>query len=107
MREKRKARRRHLFEYFKIFDQETGSLFGELADITTGGIMLVSDKPVEKNAVHRLRVELPEQMRHRRIHFSAECVRCRKDDYSGLFESGFRFVDIAPEDIEIIRATIL
>jgi len=107
MKEKRKSKRRHLFEYFKIFNRNTGDLIGELVDITTDGIMLISESALDLEIEYPMKVELPEVMKHPHVNFDAKCVWSRKDEYSGAYENGFQLLNISPKDLEIIKSRLL
>jgi hypothetical protein len=43
MPEKRKLKRRQLIYYLRVLDRDSGALVGRLVDITTEGVMLLSE----------------------------------------------------------------
>ncbi len=43
---KRQLKRVHLIYYLRIFDNNSGNNIGHLVDITTQGIMMISEKPI-------------------------------------------------------------
>ena len=47
MHEKRKIKRVHLIYYLRLFDKQTNNQVGHLVDITTEGIMMISEEPIE------------------------------------------------------------
>ncbi len=59
MLEKRKVRRRNSFYYLEVFEEETKNFVGRLINITTDGIMLESEEPIEVKKGYRLSMELP------------------------------------------------
>ena len=44
--DKRQLKRVHLIYYLRIFDNDAGTAIGHLVDITTQGIMIISEEPV-------------------------------------------------------------
>ena len=58
MKHERKAPRRHLIYYLRVYDRASGQQLGHLVDLTTEGVMLVSEEKLEKG-VHSLRMDLP------------------------------------------------
>lgn len=90
----RRVSRRHLIYYLRVFDTATGELLGNLVDISTNGIMLVSDKPVVPNASYRLKMVLPETVDGRReVEFEAESRWCQKGANQDFYDSGFELID--------------
>ena len=55
--EQRKMQRRHLIYYLEAIDMDTGKPIGFLVDITTNGIMLMSEAPIEINKIFHLTVK--------------------------------------------------
>ena len=60
MQKQRELKRRHLFFYLEVYDVVTGELLGNLVDITTRGIKLVSKNQIPINKTYVLRMVLPE-----------------------------------------------
>ena len=70
--EKRAIARRHLVFYLRVFEDSTGKILGHLADISTNGIMLVSEKKIPVDRDYRLRIRLPKEVSGREeLTFSA------------------------------------
>lgn len=107
MADKRKAKRRHIIYYLRVYDQNTSQLIGQLVDITTSGIKLISEREFEKDAVMKLRMELPEEIDHKKeIVFDALTLWCRRDVNPNFHSIGCEFVKIEPEDVNIIKSLI-
>ncbi len=105
--EKRGEKRRHLLCYLRVFDRAREELLGRVADITTEGMMLVSDEPVPTGARYRLWMEYPlEDADMGRILLEAESLWCRRAENPELHECGFAFVDLEPETARDIRRLI-
>jgi len=107
MRERRKIKRRHILFYSRVFNRQTGELIGYLGDLTTEGAMVISEEPLEINVTYRLRLDLPEDLYNKTIlGFNAHSVWCKPDVDPNFFNTGFKFIDIATQDQEIIQRII-
>ena len=53
-------KRRHLIYYLRVFDSKNDSLVGHVIDITTEGIKLFNEKPIEPGKEFKFRMALPE-----------------------------------------------
>ncbi|MFC1489884.1 PilZ domain-containing protein [Candidatus Latescibacterota bacterium] len=85
---------------FMVIDTKTGERFGNLVDISTSGIMIVSEMPVIENTVYRLRMEFLHK-----IYFEAICAWSR-DIGTGNYISGLKFSMIDSNDLDVIEETI-
>ncbi len=91
---KRKVARRHLIYYLRVFNKETGELLGNLVDISTRGIMMVSDNPIQVGETYHLRMVLPETVDGtREIEFEAQSRWCKNDTNPDFFDTGFELID--------------
>jgi hypothetical protein len=103
----RKDRRRSIIYYLRVFDRDTDQMVGQLVDITTRGMKLVSVHPVDQGTRYSLRMLLPEEIdRKKHMNFEVECMWCKRDVNPNYFTLGFEFLDISPEDVHIIKALI-
>ena len=108
MKEKRKLRRRHLVYYLRVFDRSTDQLFGHLVDVTTEGVMIMSDQPFEKDSVYQLRMALPEAINgSTQVLFEAKCIWSRDGIAPGQYDSGFELLTILPEHKREIERLIV
>lgn len=95
MKDRRTAERHNLIMYLRVHDQETDELVGHVVDVSTGGMMLVTDAPFQPKTEHKLRVVLPytEQDEERTLDIDAECRWCGPDANDDYFDAGFRFTE--------------
>jgi hypothetical protein len=104
MAERRKFRRRKTGVFFGIFERNTDKYFGRLVDITIQGVLLISERPIETDVVYQFRMDLPEEVCGvTSIIFDAESRWTQKSKEDGLYDTGFQFIRITPEDIEVIE----
>ncbi len=103
MDERRKHKRRHSIFYIKVYDKETGKIAGRLVDITTGGMMLVSEKPIKIGTVSEFKMPLPGKIGDiGEISLNARSVWNGPDVNDDFFDTGFQFIDPSYETINLI-----
>lgn len=91
---KRTVARRHLIYYLRVFDHKTGQLVGNLVDISTKGIMVVSDDAIPSNTRYHLRMVLPDSVEgSKEVDFEAESRWCRNDANRDFYDTGFELLD--------------
>jgi hypothetical protein len=108
MNERRKEPRKPLMAYTQVFDLYGGSLLGLLGDLTTLGIMVIGDKPIDTGSLITLAIELPElpEIKASRIIFPARVAWCEQDISPTYFNIGFEFLEVKPEQASIIETII-
>lgn len=103
----RKQERKSLFYYFKVFDRNSNTPAGRLIDITTNGLMLMSESSFKQGDIFNLKMKLPDDIRQNTdIHFDVKCMWSKTADNKDFFDSGFSFVNISDENVEIISSLI-
>ena len=60
MSDLRNRPRKNTPHHVKVLDDNSGLVLGRVVDITSDGLMLVSEKPVPRGLITRLRITLPE-----------------------------------------------
>jgi len=104
---KRQLKRVHLIYYLRIFDNNSGNNLGHLVDITTQGIMMISEKPIQAGQDFSMRMQLPGVITGcEEIEFSAHCLWCKKDINPDFYVSGFKINTITPQEAKTITALI-
>ena len=107
MVEKRKTKRRYLLYYMRVYDVTTRQQIGNLVDITPRGIMVVSEHPILKGQVTRLRMELTADVSDRPfMEFSVRSRWCKPDINPNMYNTGFEILQLPPEDAKIILRII-
>lgn len=107
MTEKRQLRRWQLIYYLRAFEETNGRVLGHVVDITTEGLMLISESRIEPGNQYGLRIECPsEEDRSRAICFSAESLWTRRDVNVAFFDTGFRLHDPSTEAVLAIQELI-
>lgn len=107
MDERRKLQRQQLIYYLRVLDPESGTLLGHLVNITTEGIMLISEHSIETAKRFRLRMMLPRSIDDvSEIELKAQSVWCDRDINPAFFDTGFRLVDVGDKEKKIIENLI-
>ena len=107
MDERRTRKRVYMMFYSRIRDRQSGDLIGHLVDLTPEGMLVVSETPVEIGRVLFMQMELPDDISDKQfLKFDAQTAWCHKDVDPSFYDLGFQLVDIAPEDLAIVRRFI-
>jgi len=108
MQERRKEPRKPLMAYNQVFDLYGGHLLGYLGDITLMGAMVIGDRPNDTGQLVTLAVELPElpDIKSTRIVIPSRTAWCEQDISPNFFNIGFEFLEIKPDQAEIIKAIV-
>lgn len=107
MQNRRALQRRQLIYYPGVFDWETGDLLGHVANISTMGMMLLSEKPMQEKRRFRIGMVLPEGIEElRQLNFEAESRWCKKDVNPDYYAIGYVIQDLDSRDTEYIAYLI-
>jgi hypothetical protein len=106
LKEKRKIKRRYLLYYMRVYD-ETRQQIGNLVDLTPKGAMLVSEHPLPIKTNYQLKLELSEDVADKPyLEFNARSLWCRPDVDPHFYNTGFRILDLSPDDVKIVNRII-
>lgn len=108
MQERRKETRKPLMAYTQVFDLYGGRLLGYLGDLTTTGAMVIGDRSLPKDLKLTLAIEIPElrNVKASRMILPARVVWCEPDISPEYFNLGFEFLEVKPEQMQIIEAIV-
>jgi hypothetical protein len=105
----RRLKRRHLFFYLRVFDKENGDLIGQVIDVTTEGMQLISEFELEKNKKYLCEMTLPNLKKDSesfKIIFNAKCLWSKKDSNPNFFLSGYKIKDISNQNLLLLMNLI-
>ena len=106
-KDQRKLRRLHIVCYLRVFDRESGELVGHIADISTGGMMLVGDREIELDRDHKLVMELPIEGNQRtKVRLTAHSVWSRLDANPDFHNTGFKLKRPSVRAVQRIKELI-
>lgn len=103
---KRERPSRREFSYYqKVVDDETLQMVGHLADISSGGFKLDSQKPLPVNKDFRFRLNLSSEVADKpSMVFVARSRWCKVDPLDPyIYNVGFQLIHITPGDLEIFN----
>lgn len=96
--EMRRVERRHLVFYLRVFDGMSTRVLGHIVDISSKGVMLLSDAPIPVSETYRLRMRLPSQIVNKEeLIFNATSRWCKQDINPDFFITGFEIYDMDEE----------
>jgi hypothetical protein len=105
---RRSAVRSDLVYYLEIRDKSQNKIIGRLGDISEGGLMILSEEPLELNSLYSITMKLP-----RNHHFPkdeieiAVMTRWLKPDFNPKFIcTGCEFSIVRDADVGIINKLI-
>ncbi len=100
----RTTERGHLVFYLRVFDLDDGGIVGHLTDISTDGIMLVSDRAIEAGRTLNVRLILPKEVAGRsEAVFAVKSLWSRADVNPEFHIAGFQFEQIDREQAALIN----
>ena len=103
MEETRKDLRRIPNDYFLVFDRHHDNFIGRVLNMSLGGMMLVSEDPMETSKLFHCRMDLPEKVEgHDYITFNAESKWCRMNEHTKMYETGYELKELSAVTRKII-----
>ena len=104
---KRDLKRHYLIYYLRVFNRENGEVLGHLVDITTKGIMIMRDSPIEVGGNYSMRLRWRNSAGKLQLaDFEGVCRWCRPDVNPDFYGAGFAITSATPEHIDAIRGLI-
>lgn len=101
--QRRGVKRRHLVFYLRVFDQSNNSVLGHVVDISSEGLMLLSDASIKVDEKFSLRMRLPIDLSDKdELQFNAVCRWCKEDGNPEFYLSGLQIDGLTIEVEEYI-----
>ena len=105
--EYRRAKRRKVGYNIDVLDTMTGQVIGKLSNLSETGMLLILGQPLTSDALFQLRFSLPDDAGHARmVEVGAHELWSDEAAAPGQVWTGFRFIDVAPEDVAFIRGWV-
>lgn len=103
----RSQQRWNLVHHLKVVKAENNQTIGHLVDVTTEGMMLISEEAIPLNQVYNLRMEIPtEENIPQMIALTAESLWTKKDVNPAFHDTGFRLINPSKRAINAITRLI-
>ena len=94
MNNQRKKERGYTNDYFLVFEIESGEIVGRLINLTTEGLMLINEDPVEMNKTFKCRMILPEIIEgSRELYFDLQSRWCQYNKRAKWHETGYEILN--------------
>lgn len=101
--DQRQIERHQLSSYLAVYNARTGRSMGQIGNLSTSGLMLISLLPVMVGHIFDMQVRIPEGEGERIMNFQALSHWCQADVSPGHFDSGFSIVSNQREFSELGR----
>jgi hypothetical protein len=95
-KDRRKQPRIDLIYFSRVVDRQNGELIGYLSDLSTGGAMMISTKPLDVGTQLQIRIDLPEGYPKPSLDLNARIVWCTPDNDPDTYRSGLLLLNITP-----------
>ncbi len=103
MNDFRRARRRKVSN-IEVTDTMTGKVVGQLTNLSETGMLLILGEALASDALYQMRFSLPrEDVPTRAVEVGAHELWSDEAAAPGQVWTGFRFIDVSPEDVAYIR----
>lgn len=112
MPERRKQKRRHLYDYFDVYNRDTGALLGKLADINLQGARIVCPQIsgaeyLKPDTLLKLGITVPKELKAKDILLDAICVWSNKQAPDDAYITGLQIINITQDDFNLIKKIFL
>jgi len=82
--------RRHSLYYLRIYDPKSDELIGNLVDLSTGGLMMISEQPFKSGESYSFSMQLPSDGENeKRLEFTGIAKWCKQESNPKLYSIGF------------------
>jgi len=105
--DKRINNRRRVSEYFIAFDQISNCRIGIVFDLSADGMMMITENRIEVPLILACRMALPAKVLGcDQLELSIEAKWCRQNDPTGVYETGFQFIDVTDHQQKLIQVIL-
>jgi hypothetical protein len=96
-----------LIHSLRVFNAENNDLLGHVVNVTTEGILLITESPLPTDKDYQLKMAVPMgDSETANIELDARSVWTKADDDPHFHKTGFQFTFCSEESIEAISALI-
>ena len=107
MVENRRSRRKRVPQAIQVTNSLTGEMIGHVGNLSADGMLLITSRRLPENALFQFNFELPDAGgTPRRLEIGVHEQWGEPASIPGQFWSGFRIIDIAPEDRTTLAAWV-
>jgi hypothetical protein len=107
MDEHRRVKRWRLIYHLRVFDRHSDAMLGHIADVSTEGMMLVGEIPIEVKKDFDLWMEIPLEGGERaRVLLRARSLWTKPDSNPAFYKTGFLLYNPSAQVVAGVRAMI-
>jgi hypothetical protein len=107
MKNARAQQRWQLVTQLRVFNSLHDQLIGHLFDVSTDGIRLISEQPVEKDQDFNFYMNIHEDLpTERTCRMSARSIWSKEDISPNFYDSGFQLLDVSEETRSYLNSLI-
>ncbi len=107
MHDKRKTPRKKAPEKVTVYDRATDNAVGQVVNMSTGGLLLLSDSPIPVDNVYQFRIMLPDFIDGTdSLNFGVESLWGSPAMDENYYWTGFQIIDISESDSRILEILI-
>lgn len=105
--DRRGIKRRHLIYYLRVWDKASDRVLGHVVDITTEGMMLISEQPIPLQKSFELEVRWQDADKgEQRLPFLAESRWSDNDVNPAFYDVGFKLLEDSKKVLDPIAELI-
>jgi hypothetical protein len=105
MNEHRRSPRKTAYVTIPVINLMTDEPMGRIGNLSANGMLMVCDRVVANDALFQFGFELVDAEGHtRKIEVGAQEQWSERANVPGQYWSGFHFIDISPQDLEVIES---
>ena len=95
-----------LVNNLRVYNTETNEILGHLVNVTTEGIMLISEKPLAVDTDFELKMAVPTDDGTANIELDARSIWSKADEDPHFYKSGLQFTLCSEESRHVISELI-
>jgi hypothetical protein len=100
----RRAKRRQIGYNVEVRDTMTDLVIGRLSNLSETGMLLILNQPLMNDALYQLRMQLTDASGvGKMVDLGAHELWADEASAPGQVWTGFRFIDVSPDDLSFIR----
>ena len=100
----RLIKRRHLFFHLRVFNRITGEQLGHVVDISSEGMMLVSETAIPTDVDFQLLMKLPDDGNRTQYHeFEARSIWSSNDADPQIYDTGFQVIEASEQYLAMVQ----
>lgn len=105
--EQRRLDRKTLRPPVHVYDSMSGERLGQIGNITSQGLMIISPGPIGEDLLFQLNFTLPSEGESAHpFTIGAHCLWCSEAESTGTHWAGFEIMDITDEDAHLLEHAV-